>query len=158
MRSERKVPSATDLRVTRCKLKDLPKIEPILRVSPEAASWSLQALSDALRQHPSYFFVARQEQGIAGFISGRKIADEAEILNLAVRPELRKHGIGQALVGKLLHTFARDGVAQVFLEVRESNASAIFFYKQLGFHQVARRPAYYQNPTEAALVLARQPL
>lgn len=155
--ADRKAASAADLQVISCDLADLPEIEQILRMSPEAAAWSIEALADALRQHAPYFFVARQEQGIAGFISGRRMADEAEILNLAVRPDLRKRGIGNALAGKLLHTFARERVAQVFLEVRESNAPAISFYERLGFHRIGQRPGYYQNPPEAALVLALKP-
>jgi [ribosomal protein S18]-alanine N-acetyltransferase len=155
--AEPKAVNAAGLRVISCNLADLPEIEQILRVSPEASAWSLEALSDALRHHARYFFVARNEQGIAAFICGRKVAEEGEILNLAVRPGLRKRGMGKALAGKLLHAFAQDGVAQVFLEVRESNAPAISFYRQLGFHQIGHRPSYYQNPPEAALVLMRKP-
>lgn len=156
MCADRKAAGAADLRVISCNLEDLPEIEQILRMSPEAAAWSMEALADAWSQHAPYFFVARHERGIAGFISGRKTADQAEILNLAVHPDFRKRGIGNTLVGKLVHTFARQSVAQVFLEVRESNAPAISFYKALGFHQIGHRPGYYENPTEAALVLTRR--
>jgi [ribosomal protein S18]-alanine N-acetyltransferase len=154
--AERKAASTDDHRVALCRLEDLPGIELILEASPEAASWSMEALADALRRHGAYFFAARGEQGIAGFICGRKVADEAEILNLAVRPGLRKRGIGAALVSKLLHTFGLEPVTRVFLEVRESNAPAVALYKDLGFQQIGRRPNYYENPSEAALVLARQ--
>ena len=143
--------------VTNCRPGDLREIEQILAVSSEAADWSAEALADALRRHPTYFFVARAESRIAGFACGRVVADEAEILNLAIRPELRNRGIGKELVSKLLHTFTLQGVAQVFLEVRKSNATAIAFYHHLGFRQVGERPGYYQNPTEPALVLARKP-
>jgi ribosomal-protein-alanine N-acetyltransferase len=139
-----------------CRIEDLPEIEIILHVCPEAAVWSADALADALRAHPQYFFVVRGDRGIAGFVCGRKMADEAEILNLAVCPAFRKRGIGAALVSKLLYTFAQDGVSQIFLEVRESNFPAISFYRNLGFHHIGRRPSYYENPQEAALVLARR--
>ena len=141
-----------------CRPEDLPEIEQILKLSSEAADWSAEALADTLRRHPTCFFVARAENRVAGFVCGRIVADEAEILNLAIRPELRNRGIGKALVGKLLHTFILQGVAQVFLEVRKSNATAIAFYHHLGFRQVGERPGYYQNPTEPALVLARKPV
>lgn len=143
--------------MTNCRPDDLPAIEQILKVSSEAADWSAEALADALRRHPNYFFVARAENRIAGFACGRMVADEAEILNLAIRPELRNRGIGKALVGKLLHTFTLQGVAHVFLEVRKSNITAIAFYHRLGFRQVGERPGYYQNPLEPALVFARKP-
>ena len=142
------------LRVTPCRAQDFSELEEILRVSPEAAAWSAQALTDALRQHPGYFFVGRQEKGIVGFICGRRVLDEGDILNLAVRPEVRKRGVGKALLQKLLDTFAHEGVTQSFLEVRESNTGAIGFYKDRGFRQIGLRASYYQNPAEAALVLA----
>jgi len=154
--ADRQAASPVNLRVVSCNPEDLPEIEQILRMSPETAAWSIEALAHALRHHAPYFLVVRQEQGIAGFIFGRKMADEAEILNLAVHPDLRKRGIGNALVGKLLHTFAQDAVTQVFLEVRESNAAAISFYKKFGFHEIGHRRGYYQNPPEAALVFARK--
>jgi [ribosomal protein S18]-alanine N-acetyltransferase len=147
-----------DLHVSLCRLENLLEIQMILQVSPEAARWSVDALADALRAHAPYFLVVRQDRGIAGFICGRKIASEGEILNLAVRPSFRRRSIGKTLVSKLLRTFAQEGVSQVFLEVRESNASAIAFYQELDFRQIGRRPNYYDNPREAALVLSRQPL
>lgn len=141
-------------RVTLCRIEDLSDIEHILRLSPEAGAWSAQALTDALRQHPAHFLVARQEKEFAGFILGRRVLDEGEILNLAVRPELRKRGVAKALVRTLLEIFLREDVTQVFLEVRESNRGATAFYKDIGFRQTGLRAGYYQNPVEAALVLA----
>jgi ribosomal-protein-alanine N-acetyltransferase len=150
---EAQAASENILRVTPCGVEDLSELKEILRVSPEAAAWSEETLTGYLRQHPGYFFVASLEQHTAGFICGLRAADEGEILNLAVRPSLRHRGIGKALVGKLLHIFAQEHVAQVFLEVRESNTRAIAFYEGTGFRQVGRRLGYYQDPAEAALVL-----
>ena len=92
---------------------------------------------------------------VAGFISGRRIAVEAEILNLVVKQEFRRQGLGQALVRVVLERFCQDGALQVFLEVRESNHSAISFYRRLGFREIGRREGYYSDPPEAALVMAR---
>jgi ribosomal-protein-alanine N-acetyltransferase len=133
----------------------IPEVLSILAKSPEAAHWSEQAIADALRASPGYHHVGIVGGQIAGFICGRRIAVEGEILNLAVRPEFRRQGIGHALVSAILERFDRDGVRQVFLEVRESNHAAISFYKRLGFHKMGRREAYYNDPPAAALVLAR---
>jgi len=92
---------------------------------------------------------------VTGFISGRRAAGEGEILNLAVKPKFRRRGQGQALVNIVLESFHRDGVIQVFLEVRESNHVAISFYERLGFRDVGRRGNYYHDPDEGALVLGR---
>jgi [ribosomal protein S18]-alanine N-acetyltransferase len=142
------------LRVQPCRNEDLLELEAVLQQSPEAANWSTNTLAEALARHPSYLLVAWQAQQIAGFISGRRVVDEAEILNLAVKPDFRRKGIGKALVRELLQLVAREDVARVFLEVRSSNTSAIAFYQYQNFRQVGKRPAYYQNPTEAALLFA----
>jgi ribosomal-protein-alanine N-acetyltransferase len=90
-----------------------------------------------------------------GFVLGRLVADEAEVLNLAVCEECRRQGEGRALVEELLRRFAESGVSRVFLEVRESNLGAIDFYERMGFRQSGRREDYYREPQEAALVYER---
>lgn len=149
----------TDERVPQIKLcqnEDLPHLDAILELSPEAAFWSAEQLAEALASHPSHFLVAWQGKQIVGFISGRRVEDEGEIFNLAVRPLSRQQGIGKALLHELLDLFARECVTSVFLEVRQSNNIAINFYRSLQFRQIAQRPNYYRNPAEPALVLAKQ--
>jgi ribosomal-protein-alanine N-acetyltransferase len=138
-----------------CENENIPEVLSILARSPEAAQWSVQAIADALAASPGYHLVGIGGGQIAGFISSRRIAVEGEILNLAVKPEFRRQGIGHALVSVILERFHREGVRQVFLEVRESNHGAIAFYQRLGFRQIGRREAYYSDPPGAALVLAR---
>jgi [ribosomal protein S18]-alanine N-acetyltransferase len=132
---------------------DIPHLEAILEQSPEAASWSAKALAEVLSSHSSHFLLARQSKDMVGFIAGRRVGSEGEILNLAVVPRFRRQSAGKALVQQLLQIFANEGVADVFLEVRLSNADAIAFYRNLGFRQVGERPAYYLNPPESALIL-----
>lgn len=140
--------------MTPCRKEDLPQIQGILDASPEAAAWSAGSLWGTLQSYPSYFLIGWQGEGIAGFIAARRVVDEAEILNLAVKPEYRRRGVGCALVKALLEVLARESVLQVFLEVRESNAGAIRFYQALGFREVGKRRGYYREPEEAALILA----
>lgn len=139
--------------VRRCERNDLREIQEILKAAPEAAVWSEAALAKALEEDASYFLVAEQDREIAGFVVGREIAEEAEILNLAVKPEYRRRGIGQSLVRALLEVLAGTGVVKVYLEVRESNQGGIAFYRRLGFQEAGRRDRYYHQPEEAALVL-----
>jgi [ribosomal protein S18]-alanine N-acetyltransferase len=133
---------------------DLCRVEAILQLSPDAANWPVGSLIETFEQYPSYFLVAGHGEEIKGFISGRRILDEGEILNLAVKPTERRTGVGKALVQALLERFGRENVLQVFLEVRESNLGAIAFYQGLRFRRVGKRTGYYRNPAEAALVLA----
>jgi [ribosomal protein S18]-alanine N-acetyltransferase len=124
------------------------------KATPQAAAWSTASLAETFERYPSYFLVSWQAEELSGFISGRRVADEGEILNLAVKQHQRRHGVGKALVQSLLEIFARESVLQVFLEVRESNAHAIAFYQSLGFHQAGRREGYYRDPVESALVFS----
>lgn len=141
------------LRVAACRNEDLLEVQAILKSSPGAAAWSAAGLADTLSRYPSYFLLAWHNEQMAGFIAGRRVADEGEILNLAVVRSCRHQGIGKMLVEALLEVFVRERVVEVFLEVRESNLGAITFYESMGFYQVGIRPRYYQNPVEAALLL-----
>jgi ribosomal-protein-alanine N-acetyltransferase len=98
-------------------------------------------------------FVSERGGAISGIAVGRRVLDEAEILNLAVAQGMRRQGEGRALVERLLNRFAEVQVSRVFLEVRESNAGAIAFYRGLGFQVVGTRRDYYQDPEEAATVM-----
>ena len=140
--------------ITGCRKENLREVHELLGGSPEAASWSGDALEDAFERYPSYMLVAWQGDEIAGFIAGRAIADESEILNLAVKTSCRRQGVGKALVKSLLEVFARAAALQVFLEARESNAPAIAFYRGLEFSDAGRREGYYHEPEEAALLLS----
>lgn len=97
--------------------------------------------------------MAERDGGVSGFLVARRAADEAEILDLGVRGDERRRGVGRALVGEALAGLAGDGVRAVFLEVRESNAPARALYAGFGFDAVGRRPRYYRRPVEDAIVL-----
>ncbi len=138
-----------------CRREDLTAVHQILTAAPESASWSAEGLASFFEADPGHNLIARKGQEILGFISGRRLADEGEILNLAVKKDCRRQGIGRALVRALLEAFEQERVARVFLEVRESNVAGIALYQGLGFRETGRREGYYQGPVEAALVLAR---
>jgi ribosomal-protein-alanine N-acetyltransferase len=146
--------SSRDSGVVACREEDLGEVQQLLEASPEAAAWSKQALAELFEQFPLYFLVCFHGEEIAGFICGRRIVDEGEILNLVVKPEFRRQGAGSALAKGLLEVFACESVYKVFLEVRESNVKAIALYQSLGFRQVGKRMGYYQDPEEDAFVLA----
>ena len=141
--------------IKECRNGNIGAVQAILAASPGAAQWSDQAIANALEANPACHFVSLIHGEVTGFISGRRAGAEGEILNLAVKPEFRRRGLGQALVNVVLEGFHREGVIQVFLEVRESNHAAISFYERLGFRDVGRRGNYYHDPEEAALVLGR---
>jgi ribosomal-protein-alanine N-acetyltransferase len=99
------------------------------------------------------FLVGEQGGSVVGYVIARHVLDEAEILNLGVASARQRAGVGRALVEAMLVRLRQEGVATVFLEVRESNAVARRLYAGLGFAEVGRRPDYYRLPSEDAVVL-----
>jgi ribosomal-protein-alanine acetyltransferase len=124
--------------------RDLMEIATIQAASPAAAAWpEADYLGYDLR-------VAVCGDRMAGFLAARRVAEgEAEILNLAVAPEMRRRGIGRAL----MDSFLKGAGGDVFLEVRSSNSGAREFYKSLGFEELTLRQGYYTAPPEAAIVM-----
>jgi len=77
-------------------------------------------------------------------------------MNLAVAPQYRRMGIGEELVNQLIAHLQNNEVSCLTLEVRESNAPAIALYEKMGFCEVGKRPNYYYNPKEDALILRKE--
>jgi ribosomal-protein-alanine N-acetyltransferase len=119
--------------------------------------WSAVAFEELLRFPLTVALVAERDDDVGGYLIGRAVAEEAEILNLAVMPEERRHGLGSRLLEAGLSALAAAGAQRVWLEVRESNAAAQALYQRRGFTAAGRRARYYKNPVEDALVL-RMPL
>lgn len=97
-------------------------------------------------------------EGDAGFLLGRAIAGEAELLTLAVAPEARQRGLGRRLVSRFLYQARLRGAGTAFLEVAADNAPAQALYASAGFSQAGRRRGYYRDPKGVAvdaLVLRR---
>jgi ribosomal-protein-alanine N-acetyltransferase len=97
-------------------------------------------------------------RNFAGFVISRVVADEAEILSVAVTEAYRGRAVARALLRYHLGRLAALGVRTVFLEVDEGNVSALRLYRRAGFAQVGRREGYYLNAAgkpAAALVLRR---
>jgi len=119
--------------------------------------WSRKAFLELLAQpHVRALAVDGPEGGIAGYALASVVTDEGEILNLAVEPGARRHGLGHVLLNAMLDMFRREGVVAVYLEVRPSNAAALHLYQEFGFRSMSTRRAYYRNPTENALTMALQ--
>jgi ribosomal-protein-alanine N-acetyltransferase len=95
-----------------------------------------------------------EHQRIAGYIVARESAGELHINNVAVRDQYRRRGIGSALLGRIMETARRLKVQVAFLEVRSGNDAAKALYEKTGFRAIARRPGYYSDPREDAVVMS----
>jgi ribosomal-protein-alanine acetyltransferase len=122
----------------------------ILGESPTASAWSEQGLLESTDSQ--FAWVAEQSGQVVAFLIARVAADELEILNLAVTASQRRRGIATQLLQTALGSSA-SGINRVYLEVRESNDAAISLYSRHGFERKGRRPRYYQDPAEDALLL-----
>lgn len=110
---------------------------------------------DSLLADPLVFLLV---EGDAGFLLGRTVAGEAEILTLAVAPDARRLGLGRKLVARFLYQARLRGAEYAFLEVSAENAPALALYESAGFIPAGRRRGYYQTPEGQrtdALVLRR---
>jgi ribosomal-protein-alanine N-acetyltransferase len=134
---------------------DAAAVAGILKDSPQAAEWTEASIRDSAGWRGSVALVAEYDGTVTGFIIGRQVADQAEIMNLAVRLARREKGEGGALLKAALDEFRARQVRCVFLEVRESNVTGIGFYSKRGFSKKDTRLNYYRDPDEAAVVMEK---
>ncbi len=118
--------------------------------------WSENSIASELENPLSYWLVADDNGIVAGYVGSQAVLDSADMMNIAVSPDYRRQGIGEMLVNGLVAHLKQENVRALLLEVRVSNAPAIALYKKLGFQQVGRRPGYYRNPREDALILRKE--
>ena len=118
--------------------------------------WSERSIASELANEYSLWLVDEQDGTVAGYVGSQSVPPEADVMNLAVAPESRKLGLGKALMQELMHRLRENGIESLTLEVRESNFPALALYTKLGFVQVGKRPRYYVNPTEDALILRKE--
>lgn len=103
--------------------------------------WSAAEFADLLANRLVFLLT---EPG--GFLMGRVIADEAEVLTIAVDPTLRQKGIGTRLMDRFMTESASRGAVSAFLEVAEGNTPARALYARSGFTESGRRRGYYHHP------------
>lgn len=117
--------------------------------------WSENSIAYELTSRLSYWLVAVENGEVVGYIGSQSVLGESDVMNVAVHPDHRRKGVAEALVLALAKDLKeRDNVC-LTLEVRVSNEPAIALYEKLGFTQVGRRPNYYRNPREDALILRK---
>ena len=118
--------------------------------------WSEASVHSELSNPLSFWLVAQEDGKLIGYVGSQSVAPEADVMNLAVAPEWRNKGIGRALMTALIAQLHSRGITALFLEVRVGNTPAQNLYRSLGFVEVGRRPKYYVNPTEDALILRKE--
>lgn len=148
--------AAPHLLIRHMQEEDLPVILDIERRA-YSFPWSENIFRDCLRV--SYHCRVAELQGvIIGYGVMAIYVDEAHLLNLCIRPESRRRGLGLRLLGHLLGEARASGARTILLEVRPSNSAAIALYRRLGFERIGRRKDYYPSAhgREDAVVLSRK--
>jgi ribosomal-protein-alanine N-acetyltransferase len=122
--------------------------------------WSRETLVWELRNSDvTRVYLLRDDQRrILAFCVCWLIFDELHINTLAVSPPARRGGLATFLLRQVMAEAAQEGGKKATLEVRASNSAALALYDRLGFHVAARRPRYYSQPEEDALILWRDSL
>ena len=115
-----------------------------------AVPWSEKSFSDEAENTLAKYFVAKDNGKIVGYGGIWIVADEGQITNIAVLPEMRRHGVASKLLEKLLDA-AKD--MPVVLEVRKSNDAAITLYEKYGFSKIGERKNFYHSPVENAIIM-----
>ena len=118
--------------------------------------WSENSVAGELQNPLSLWLVAAEGDRVAGYVGSQSVMEESDMMNVAVHPDFRRQGIARLLIDELIRALKEKNCTSLSLEVRASNAPAIGLYEALGFSQVGKRPNYYRNPKEDALILRKE--
>jgi ribosomal-protein-alanine N-acetyltransferase len=142
---------------------DLGRILLIAEELPDAPHWTDSAYSEAIDPDHRPLRVAlvaadaqagAQANAAIGFVVASLVAPEAELETIAVRAGAQRRGVASQLIARLVEVLRGIQVTELRLEVRASNLAAIGFYRARGFSEVGRRPRYYADPEEDAVLMA----
>ena len=121
-----------------------------------AMPWSEKSVAGELDNPLALWLVAMEGDRLAGYVGSQTVMDETDMMNLAVAPQFRRQGVGEALVNALTASLKELGSRCLTLEVRDSNEAARALYGKLGFTEIGRRRGYYRDPREDALILRKE--
>ena len=136
----------------------LPDCERVAEISaltlPER--WSYQEICKVLQYDYNVYYIAWDtlQEDVVGFAGIMVIAEDSELLNIAVDPQYQHKGIGTLLMDKIVEESWKHGADRILLEVRSSNTMAQRLYKQYCFVTIGERKNYYSNPTEDAWIMS----
>ena len=142
----------TDILIREARLSDIPAIMS-LETGAFSVPWPENLLRDFIEYSDRLCLVADVGNESVGYLNAMFALDEYHIGSLAVKPELRRNGIGGALVRELIKYACASDAKYIFLEARESNSAARALYAAFGFEEVSKRRNYYESPREDAILM-----
>ena len=119
-------------------------LDAIMQIEPTIYShpWTRGNFSDSLNSGYSAW-VLEQDNEMIGYSLMMMVLDEAHLLNLSIAKAQQKRGLGRYLLEHMLKIAKNHKAANIFLEVRPSNISAISLYENMGFCEISMRRGYY---------------
>jgi ribosomal-protein-alanine N-acetyltransferase len=138
---------------------DLEQVMAIAASLKDASQWPRAAYVSALNPDsmPRRIALVAEELGsgaVAGFAVASFLAPQAELETIAVLAGEQRRGIGRKLFFALVDELRGAGASEFLLEVRASNQRALGFYRSLGWSEAGRRPRYYADPEEDAVLMS----
>ena len=115
-------------------------------------AWTKKQLLDAMTRDDTIYLVAEKAGRVVGLCGVQNISGEGEITNVSVSPDTRREGVAYKMMRQLLERGRGLGIGDYTLEVRAGNAPAIGLYERLGFVSEGKRPGFYEDPKEDAVI------
>ncbi|MBS6207783.1 MAG: ribosomal protein S18-alanine N-acetyltransferase [Firmicutes bacterium] len=155
-RLQKEVERLAELIVRRAEARDAEAIAELEKVC-FSQPWSYESIYHDVAENKLSFYLAAETEGkVIGYAGIWNIAGEGHITNVAVSPEYRRKGVGDALMEVMLKVTEESGVLSHTLEVRKSNAGALRLYEKHGFKIAGERKGYYEDNGEDALIMWRR--
>ncbi|HQU37000.1 MAG TPA: ribosomal protein S18-alanine N-acetyltransferase [Anaerolineales bacterium] len=141
------------MNIRRMTLDDLAQVVAIDKVS-FSLPWPERSFRFEITDNPaSRAWVAEENGKVVGAIVAWLLVDEAHIATIATHPDFRRQGIASKLLIRTLQSMMNEGALTSVLEVRESNSAAQEMYRKFGFEESGRRPRYYRDNNEDAILM-----
>lgn len=132
--------------------RDMPEVLEIEENSFEFP-WSEEDFIRCLRQRNCIGMVAEYHEQVVGFMIYELHKNRLHVLNFAVRPEFRRHGVGETMVRKLVGKLTQQRRNRILLEIRETNLDAQLFFRQAGFRAISVLRNFYEDTPEDAYLM-----
>ena len=136
------IPANITTNIRACTLADIESLGDWLDTT-ENNPWSLKHITEALEKPQYRVLVSHSALAVNGLCLFTLVADECNLLYIAVDAQYRQQGIGRQLLNALITQCQQHSISRVFLEVRESNQAAIALYGAAGFINNGMRKNYY---------------
>jgi [ribosomal protein S18]-alanine N-acetyltransferase len=126
------------------------EIEKLSFISP----WSRDSFQSEIKNPASFLWALIVNEAVSGYVCFWVFDSEIQLVNIAVNLNQRGQGLGRFLLEKIIEAGISKDVRSIWLEVRPSNLAAKGLYQKLGFEEMGRRPRYYRDTGEDAIVMS----